>query len=82
MSSDLSRVLNQLRSRAPASWGREQPITSQLKKICSWCQSVQDAGSAADAEVTHTICLKCMIKVQAEMDEYERKRRNKKDQEK
>src|SRR5689334_6927992 len=50
-----------------------RPIRVMVKKVCSWCHTVQDVG-APDAQVTHTICPKCMVKVQQEMDEYERKK--------
>jgi hypothetical protein len=42
--------------------------------VCSWCGFVQDVGRVSDAGITHTICLKCMIKAQHEIDEYERKK--------
>ncbi|HTL03762.1 MAG TPA: hypothetical protein VL243_16110, partial [Vicinamibacterales bacterium] len=48
----------------------------KVKKICSWCHVVQDIGSSPDAQVTHTICPKCMVKVQHEMDDYQRKKKS------
>jgi hypothetical protein len=49
-----------------------------VRKICSWCGLVQDVGTARDATVTHTICIKCMMEARRQMEEYERKKREKK----
>jgi predicted RNA-binding Zn-ribbon protein involved in translation (DUF1610 family) len=40
-----------------------------LKSVCSWCGLVIHVGSTIDATVTHTICPKCIGRIERQMDE-------------
>lgn len=43
-----------------------------MKRVCSWCGVVVNVGSTRDAVVTHSICKKCVAKIEEQMADWER----------
>ena len=51
-----------------------EPITGDVKRVCSWCAIVLERGSSASAQVTHSICRDCMRAMQQDIETVERAR--------
>jgi hypothetical protein len=48
-----------------------------MKQACSWCGVTTAESSGRSDEVTHSICVRCIVKIDEQIAERERKREKK-----